>query len=111
MDWHLRAEGGGLVHETHEEDKPTWGGYDHSTEKCNRQTNCRRTDRTLIHVLVAGTSYKAGGTCANGAAIQGVGVAHRPLVARITHTCIIEVAQQTCGDGTDRHTQTHEIHF
>lgn len=53
------------------------------------------TDRTLIHVLVAGTSYKAGGTCANGAAIQGVGVAHRPLVARVTHTCIIEVAQQT----------------
>lgn len=53
------------------------------------------TNRTLIHVLVAGTSYKAGRTCANGTAIKGVGVAHCPLVARVTYTCIIEVAQQT----------------
>lgn len=53
------------------------------------------TNRTLIHVLIAGASYKAGRTGANGAAVKGVGVAHCPLVAGVTHTCIVKVAQQT----------------
>lgn len=53
-----------------------------------------RTDRTLVHVLVAGASDKASRTCANGAAIEWVGVAHRPLVAGVADTGVVEVAQK-----------------
>lgn len=70
--------------------------------KKKRKTNSRLTNRTLIHVLVAGTSHKAGRTGADSAAIKGVGITNRTLVARVTHTCIVEVAQQTCEDSAKR---------
>lgn len=67
-----------------------------------RQTNSRLTDRTLIHVLVAGTAYEASRTGANGTAVEGVGITNCALVAGVTHTCIIKVAKQTCGDSAER---------
>lgn len=51
--------------------------------------------------MVAGTSYKASRTGANGTPIKGVGVTHCPLIAWVTHTCIIKVAQQTCRKSTN----------
>ena len=53
------------------------------------------TNGALIHVLVAGPSHKASRAGANGSAIQGVGVADRPLVTGVTNTGVIEVAQKT----------------
>lgn len=76
------------------QEKIKWSLYDMGhveTWKYSRLTN-----RTLIHVLVAGTSYKASRTGANGAAIKWISVTHCPIVAGVTHTCIIKVAQQTC---------------
>lgn len=60
--------------------------------------NSSLTNWTFIHVLVTGTSYKASRTGANGAAVKRVGVTHCPFIARVTHTCILKVAQQTYGD-------------
>lgn len=56
------------------------------------------TNGTLIHVLVASTSYKASGTGANGTTIKRVGVTHGAFIARVTDAGIIQVAQQTCGE-------------
>lgn len=53
------------------------------------------TNRTLIHVLIAGSAHKASRAGADGAAIEGVGVTHCPFVAGVAHTCIVQVAQQT----------------
>lgn len=58
----------------------------------------RLTNGTLIHVLVASTSYKASRTGANGTTIKRVGVTHGAFIARVTDTGIIQVAQQTCGE-------------
>lgn len=73
---------------------------------CNKYTDNggkkRKTDGltngTLIHVLVASTSYKASGTGANGTTIKRVGVTHGAFIARVTDAGIIQVAQQTCDD-------------
>lgn len=56
----------------------------------------RLTNGTLIHVLVASTSYKASGTGANGTTIKRVGVTNGAFIARVTNAGIIQVAQQTC---------------
>lgn len=54
------------------------------------------SDGTLVHVLVAGSSYKASGTGANGPTVQRVRVTHSTFVTRVTDTGIIQVTQQTC---------------
>lgn len=53
------------------------------------------TDGTLIHVLVTRSTDKAGRACADGTAVQRVGVAHGTFVAGVTDAGIIQVAQQT----------------
>lgn len=53
------------------------------------------TDGALVHVLVACASDEAGGARADGSAVQGVGVTHRALVTGVTHTRVIQVAQET----------------
>lgn len=53
------------------------------------------TDRALIHVLVAGTTYEAGRAGANGTAIERVCVTHCTLIAGVTHAGIVQMAQQT----------------
>ena len=58
--------------------------------------NVKGTDRALVHVLVAGSPDEAGGTGADGPAIQRVGITHCTLVTGITDTCVIQVTQQTC---------------
>lgn len=75
------------------------GPYKHKTPAL---TKSRLTNWTLIHVLVAGTSYKASRTGANCTTIKRVGVTHCALIAGVTHTCIIKVAQQTCGESTEK---------
>lgn len=100
MGWHLWAEGWWLIYKSHSKDKVKF--------ICRQMLkfavkNSRLTNRTLIHVLVAGTSYKASRTGANGTAIKGVSVTHCPLIAGVTHTCIIKVAQQTCRESPEAH--------
>lgn len=57
---------------------------------------CKHTDGTLIHVLVAGSPDEASGACADGTAVQRVGVTHCTFIAWVTDAGIIQVAQQTC---------------
>jgi hypothetical protein len=49
----------------------------------------------LIDVVIAGASYVAWGTVAVEHAIDGVGVALRPVPARATNAGIVHVAEQT----------------
>lgn len=93
MDWHLwikRLKRSWTVHITH--------ALIMVVKEKKKRNNNRLTNRALIHVLVASTAYKASRTGANGTTIQRVGVTDCTFVARITDTCIIKVAQQTCGE-------------
>lgn len=54
------------------------------------------TNGTLVHVLVTGPTDEASWACADGTAVQRVGVTHCTFVAGVTDTGIIQVAKQTC---------------
>lgn len=49
----------------------------------------------FIHILVTSSPSKTRRTCADCSAIHWVSVAHGILVARITNTCILQMAQET----------------
>lgn len=61
-------------------------------KKKNKPKKSRLANWAFIHVLVAGTPYKASRTGTNGTAIKRVGVTHCSLIARVAYTCIIKVA-------------------